>query len=74
MHNFIYKHRLQDRQWIEYETTRSGITEADYHNGIPYEEAIVEVKSIMHYNQALLEFEMNTISAIFRVTKQRKCV
>ena len=67
MHNFIYKHRLQDRQWIEYETTRSGITEADYHNGIPYEEAIVEVKSIM-------EFEMNTISAIFRVTKQRKCV
>ena len=24
-----------------------GITEADYHNGIPYEEAIVEIKGIL---------------------------
>lgn len=26
---------------------RSGITEADHHNGIPYEEAILEVKEIL---------------------------
>ena len=44
---FITKHRLQHGQWIDYETDRSGITEADYHNGIPYEEAIVEIKGIL---------------------------
>jgi DNA polymerase III epsilon subunit-like protein len=47
LYNKVIKHRLQDGQWIDYATDRSGITEADYHNGIPYEEVIVEVKDIL---------------------------
>jgi DNA polymerase III epsilon subunit-like protein len=47
LYNKVIKHRLQDGQRIDHATARSGITEADYHNGIPYEEAIVEVKDIL---------------------------
>ena len=47
LYNKVIKHGLQDGQWIDLATDRSGITEADYHNGIPYEEAIVEIKGIL---------------------------
>ena len=38
---------LQDGQRLDLATDRSGITEADYRNGILYEEAIVEIKDIL---------------------------
>ena len=47
LYNKVIKHRLQDGQWIDLATDRLGITEADYHNSIPYEEAIVEIKGIL---------------------------
>ena len=47
LYNKVIIPRLQDEQEIGLETHRSGITEADYHNGIPYEEAILEVKEIL---------------------------
>ena len=43
----VIKPRLQDKEWVEFETERSRITEEDYCNGIPYEEAIVEVKELL---------------------------
>ena len=38
---------VQHGEWINLETSRSGITETDYHNDISYEEAILEVKEIL---------------------------
>ena len=38
---------VQHGEWINLETSRSGITETGYHNGISYEEAILEVKEIL---------------------------
>ena len=47
LHNKVIIPRIQDGQEVRLETHRSGITEGDHHNGIPYEEAILEVKEIL---------------------------
>ena len=43
LYNKIIRPTIQEGEWVELETRLSGITKEDYHNGIPYEEAIVEV-------------------------------
>ena len=44
LHNRVSKPRLQDKEWVEFETERSRITEEDYCIGIPY---VVEVKELL---------------------------
>ena len=37
----IIRPTIWEGEWVELETRLSGITQEDYHNGIPYEEAIL---------------------------------
>ena len=45
--NKVIRPKIPDGQWYNLETRRSGITKEDYRNGIPYEEAIVEVRDLL---------------------------
>ena len=47
LYNKVIIPRIQDGQEVRLEMHRSGITEGDHHNGIPNEEAILEVKEIL---------------------------
>lgn len=45
--NKVIRPTIQQGQWYDLQTSRSGITEEDYRNGIPYEVAILEVKDLL---------------------------
>lgn len=43
----VIKPSLREGEWVQLQTKRSGITKGAYHNGIPYEQAIEEVRELL---------------------------
>ena len=45
--NKIIRPTVREGEWVELDTRRTGITDEAYRNGIPYEEAIEEVRELL---------------------------